>query len=81
MTKTAKRVPAPGVTTKKVDSVIRPEQRFTTALVQFTEHLIAQGHFGAGLQMHLEEQVQDVVFMLLYKDKRSTKKVTRRLGF
>ena len=56
------------------------QQQFTSATIQYVEELIAQGRFGAGLEEEVELQVRDVVDMLLYQDKKSLKKVTKRLG-
>jgi hypothetical protein len=56
------------------------QQQFTSATIQYVKELIAQGRFGAGLEEEVELQVRDVVDMLLYQDKKSSKKVTKRLG-
>jgi len=56
------------------------QQQFTLATIHYVEELIAQGRFGAGLEEEVELQVRDVVNTLLYKDKKSLKKVTKRLG-
>ena len=56
------------------------QQKFTSATIQYVEELIAQGRFGAGLEEEVEHQVRDVVDMLLYEDKKSLKKVGKRLG-
>ena len=56
------------------------QQQFTLATIQYVEELIAQGRFGAGLEEEVEHQVRDVVDMLLYEDKKSLKKVGKRLG-
>ena len=56
------------------------QQQFTLATIQYVEELIAQGRFGAGLEEDVELQVRDVVDMLLYEDKKSLKKVGKRLG-
>ena len=55
------------------------QQQFTLATIQYVKELIAQGRFGAGLEEEVELQVRDVVDMLLYEDKKSLKKVTKRL--
>ena len=56
------------------------QQQFTLATIQYVKELIAQGRFGAGLEEEVELQVRDVVDMLLYEDKKSLKKVGKRLG-
>ena len=56
------------------------QQQFTLATIHYVEELIAQGRFGAGLEEEVEHQVRDVVDMLLYEDKKSLKKVGKRLG-
>ena len=56
------------------------QQQFTLATIQYVKELIAQGRFGAGLEEEVELQVRDVVDMLYYEDKKSSKKVTKRLG-
>ena len=56
------------------------QQQFTLATIQYVKELIAQGRFGAGLEEEVEHQVRDVVDMLLYEDKKSLKKVGKRLG-
>ena len=56
------------------------QQKFTLATIQYVKELIAQGRFGAGLEEEVEHQVRDVVDMLLYEDKKSLKKVGKRLG-
>jgi hypothetical protein len=61
---------------KKQDEETR---KFTEALIRYTEHRIAAGEFGAGLEMNLQDQVQDVVFWLLYEEADSARRVKKRL--
>ena len=56
------------------------EQEFTAATIKFVRELEADGWFGAGLEHELDEQVQDVIYMVLYKDRKSTNRVKKRLG-
>jgi hypothetical protein len=54
-------------------------RKFTKALIRYTEHQIADGAFGAGLESYIVDQVQDVVFMLLYDDAKCKRRVNKRL--
>ena len=52
---------------------------FVKSLIEFTQHEIDKGQFGAGLEYYINEMVEDVVYMLLYEDKKATRRVAKRL--
>ncbi len=57
------------------------QQQLILATIQYVEELIAHDRFGAlDIEEEVEHQVRDVVYMLLYEDKKSLKKVDKRLG-
>lgn len=52
---------------------------FVKSLIEFTQHEIDKGQFGAGLECYINDIVEDVVWMLLYEDKKATRIVKKRL--
>ena len=54
-------------------------RKFTEALIRYTEQRIAAGDFGAGLEMSIQDQVEDVVFWLLYKKADCGRRIKKKL--
>lgn len=52
---------------------------FVKSLIEFTRHEIDKGQFGAGLECYINDMVADVVWMLLYEDKKATRRVEKKL--
>ena len=60
-----------------METKLTAQQEFIEATIRFVKELQAEGCFGAGLESLLDDQVEDVVFSVLYKDRGATRRVNK----
>lgn len=53
------------------------QQEFIEATIRFVKELEADGWYGAGLESLLDEQVESVIFSVLYKNGAATRRINK----
>jgi hypothetical protein len=60
-----------------MQTTLTAQQEFIEATIRFVKELEADGWYGAGLEAMLDEQVEDVIFSVLYKNASSTRRINK----
>jgi hypothetical protein len=57
------------------------EKKFIEIALLYVQELIDDGWFGAGLETAVDDDMENVVYYLLYNDKKAKKNITKMLGY
>jgi hypothetical protein len=60
-----------------MQTTLTAQQEFIEATIRFVKELEADGWYGAGLEAMLDEQIEDVIFSVLYKNASSTRRINK----
>ena len=60
-----------------MQTTLTAQQEFIEATIRFVKELKADGWYGAGLEAMLDEQIEDVIFSVLYKNASSTRRINK----
>jgi hypothetical protein len=60
-----------------MQTTLTAQQEFIEATIRFVKELEADGWYGAGLETMLDEQIEDVIFSVLYKNASSTRRINK----
>jgi hypothetical protein len=60
-----------------MQTTLTAQQEFIEATIRFVKELEVDGWYGAGLEAMLDEQIEDVIFSVLYKNASSTRRINK----
>ena len=67
----------PTVKNIHMQTKLTAQQEFIEATIRLVKELEADGWYGAGLESKLDNQVEDVVFSVLYKNGAATRRINK----
>ena len=60
-----------------MQTTLTAQREFIEAAIRFVKELEAEGCYGAGLESLLDQQVEDVVYSVLYKNGAATRRINK----